>query len=171
MEEFTTKWFNCTDNILQKHKDIEIRQRYCFIFTKDNKIVIVSKDNKDWQFPGGHPDNNEDWQKTLIREIWEETGIDIKERINSVFKIGYYLVEFPQEKFLQERYILNLNRESKSLSLKPHENEDDNTPIIKYVKAIPVNKIGKYIPWALEVDGWKTAINYSNKNETKKEVL
>jgi len=171
MTDFTTEWFKCSEGVLKNHVNIEIRQRYCFIFTKDNKVIIVSKDNKEWQFPGGHPDNNERWQSTLKREVWEETGINIDKQINSIMKLGYYLVTFPTEQFLQERYLLVLEQKSGALTLIPHENEDDDTPIIRHVRSVNIDQIGKYIPWALEVEGWNSAVKYYKDNLSKNSLL
>jgi len=167
MNEFTTEWFKCSEGVLKNHVDIEVRQRYCFIITKDKKTVIVSKDNKSWQFSGGHPESNEGWQDTLKREIWEETGIDISKQINNIVKLGYYLIKSPTEQFLQERYLLVLDEISESLSLEPHESEEDVTPIVKYVKAVSVNQIGEYIPWTLEAEGWNSAVKYYRENFIK----
>jgi 8-oxo-dGTP pyrophosphatase MutT (NUDIX family) len=160
MSKFTREWFKCSNGVLEAHSDIEIRQRYCFIITKDNKIVIVSKDKKTWQFSGGHPRANEDWQETLQREVWEETGIDITNDMGNVMKLGYYLITFPNESYLQERYLLLLDQSSDLLSLEPHEDVNDNTEVVKFVKTVDISQIGKYIPWAEGAEGWNAAIKH-----------
>jgi 8-oxo-dGTP pyrophosphatase MutT (NUDIX family) len=164
MSKFTRKWFKCSDGVLEEHSDIEIRQRYCFIITKDRKIIIVSKDKKSWQFSGGHPKSNESWQITLQREVWEETGIDFSNVIGNIIKLGYYLITFPNERFLQERYLLVLDKKSGSLSLEPHEDINDNTEVVKFVKAVNISQIGEYIPWVLDAEGWNVAVKYYSSN-------
>ena len=159
MSGFTRVWFDCNDGVLEEHSDIEIRQRYCFIFTVDKHVIVVAKSDKKWQFPGGHPQEDETWRETLVREIREETGLDIGEGIESVGKLGYYLIEKRDEKFLQERYILILNREAADLDLAPIENEEDSEESkIAFVKTVPISKIGKYVPWAPEAEGWNAAL-------------
>lgn len=47
------------------------------------------------QFPGGHLEENEDPNKGLIREVKEETGININRDYKPFFAIKYYLKDFP----------------------------------------------------------------------------
>jgi len=159
MTEFERTWFDCDEDILSEHAGIEIRQRYCFIFTIDRQVIIVAKRDKKWQFPGGHPKENESWQETLVREIKEETGLDIGEGVENVGKLGYYLIEDGSEKYLQERYILILNRKGSDLDLHPEEIEEDSEESkIKFVKSVPISEIAKYVPWAPELKGWNAAL-------------
>lgn len=50
------------------------------IFNEEGKVLAVSrKDNKnDWGLPGGKVDEGETIKEALIREVKEETGLDIK---------------------------------------------------------------------------------------------
>ena len=43
----------------------------------DNKDLLLVHNNNTYQFPGGHVEKGEDYKDTLIREIKEETGIDV----------------------------------------------------------------------------------------------
>lgn len=159
MDDFSRTWFENNNGILEEHKDIEIRQRYCFIFTVDNKIVIVSKNGKDWQFPGGHPNGDETWQETLAREVYEETGLNIKGKVEKVERLGYYLIEENREKFLQERYCLVLNKVSEDLDLEPKESVDEKAEDkIRFAKAVKIDGIKKYVPCVTEAEGWKAAL-------------
>ena len=44
----------------------------------DDKILIVKHNLGHWDFPKGHVENNETEEETAIREVKEETNIDIK---------------------------------------------------------------------------------------------
>ena len=46
------------------------------IFDRDRLLMIFSKRNGDYKFPGGGVKKGEDYRKALIREIKEESGVD-----------------------------------------------------------------------------------------------
>ena len=93
-----------------------VTQVYCWLYTKDKKIIIVSKDGVGWQFPGGHPGKKESQLQTLVREVWEETNINIKKTPSKLKFFGYYVVEKINadgkitDKYLQVRYFLYLEK-------------------------------------------------------------
>ena len=47
--------------------------------TPENNIVLVSTDGQNWSFPGGRPEENEDWRMTMEREVLEEACVTVKE--------------------------------------------------------------------------------------------
>ncbi len=55
----------------------------CLVY-KDNKILVLDRKKKDWPgltLPGGHVENNENFNDSVIREVKEETGLTIKKPI------------------------------------------------------------------------------------------
>lgn len=46
------------------------------IFDQDKLFMILSKKNGDYKFPGGGVKKGEDFQKALVREIMEESGVE-----------------------------------------------------------------------------------------------
>lgn len=52
------------------------------IVTDKDKVLIVKRKKNEkgllWQFPGGEVEHNETFEKAIIREMKEETGINIK---------------------------------------------------------------------------------------------
>lgn len=53
----------------------------CMVYDS-NKILLQDRVKKDWRgltFPGGHVEKEESFVKAVIREIYEETGLTIKE--------------------------------------------------------------------------------------------
>lgn len=50
------------------------------IFNEDGKILAVSRKDKrdDWGLPGGKVDGDETIQNAVIREVKEETGLDVE---------------------------------------------------------------------------------------------
>ncbi|MDV3428367.1 MAG: 8-oxo-dGTP diphosphatase [Bacillota bacterium] len=53
----------------------------CMVYD-GNKILLQDRVKKDWRgltFPGGHVEKEESFVKAVIREIYEETGLTIRE--------------------------------------------------------------------------------------------
>lgn len=52
----------------------------CMI-TQEQKVLVIDRKNKDWPgvtFPGGHVEPEEAFVDSVIREVWEETGLIIE---------------------------------------------------------------------------------------------
>jgi ADP-ribose pyrophosphatase YjhB (NUDIX family) len=59
---------------------MDIRVRPTGILIEDQRILIVKQfvtDNRSWSLPGGKLESKENIQQCLIREMKEETGLDI----------------------------------------------------------------------------------------------
>lgn len=70
-------------NMDMKKKHQCILTNICLIY-KDDEILVVDRKKKDWPgltFPGGHVEENEDFQTSVIREVKEETGLTIRKPI------------------------------------------------------------------------------------------
>jgi len=55
----------------------------CMVYEGD-KVLVINRTKKDWpglSFPGGHVENGETLDEAVIREMKEETGLDIKNPI------------------------------------------------------------------------------------------
>ena len=55
----------------------------CLVYDK-NKILVIDRKKKDWPgltLPGGHVEKYEDLNKSIIREVKEETGLTIRKPI------------------------------------------------------------------------------------------
>lgn len=55
------------------------------VVLKDGKVLLVQRDEKEcpeahlkWEFPGGKVDFGETPQESIVREIYEETGVKVK---------------------------------------------------------------------------------------------
>ena len=68
------------------------------VINKNNKIVLVHHNAGHWDFPKGHIENGETEEQTAIREVKEETNIDII--INNKYR--YTTSYSPKENVMKE---------------------------------------------------------------------
>ena len=65
-----------------------ILSNMCMVY-KGEEILVIERTKSDWpglSFPGGHVEKGETLEESVIREIKEETGLDIKEPILCAIK-------------------------------------------------------------------------------------
>ena len=84
-----------------------VKRVKALIVSSDNKILLVNN-YRDYQFPGGHMENNETYSEALKRELLEEIGIDfnIEKDIEPVLKLYRYYEEYHETK---ENTLLEIN--------------------------------------------------------------
>ena len=55
-----------------------------------NKEILLAHNNGTYQLPGGHKEDDEGMEETLIREVKEETGIDVDLETGPLMQIVTY---------------------------------------------------------------------------------
>ena len=79
-----------TDNIKDEDMDELIIRTKGLIINSKNEISL-GYSHGTYQFPGGHLEENETLEEGLVREIKEETGIELKDySMKPFFKTVYY---------------------------------------------------------------------------------
>jgi len=56
----------------------------CMVYDHDGNILVQNRTDPDWPglcFPGGHVEPGESFVESVIREVWEETGLTIENPI------------------------------------------------------------------------------------------
>jgi len=150
--DINIKWFSA-NNIKKNHEHLKVKQVYVWIVSTDNKYVIVSKDGHKWQLPGGKPDDKDtSLLESAVREVREETGLNIQKHVNKLTFFGYYKVtekeHAKEEQYLQVRMILHINKHSSSLDFNIQEDVHQNkSDIIHHVKIVPLDYMVKLIKW------------------------
>lgn len=69
----------------------------CMLYKEDGSFLVMNRLKQDWpgiNFPGGHVEYDEDIPSSVIREMKEETGLDVK---NPEF-VSYYEWNIPSER-------------------------------------------------------------------------
>ena len=116
--------------------DKPIRKAVRCYLIKDNKVVVIKykKGNKKegyYDIPGGKIEYGEIPKQTAIREVKEETGIDIK---NLKYK-GIMTVEYPNRKFIFDTFI------SSEYNGEPQEFEENTSEWIEINELLQKEKI------------------------------
>lgn len=117
------------------------------IVNKDNKVLMIKKAKIEgdllWVFPGGKVEEGETKEKACIREVFEETGINIQikqilgERIhpNTNVKITYFLCNYVsgQIMILDQNEVVDIKYKNKE-EFNRDVKTDIYPPIKEYIK-------------------------------------
>ena len=63
------------------------------IIINDGKVLLIHQTNDVWGFPKGHVEDGETEVETAIREVKEETNLDIEIDKNKRYEISYLVKE------------------------------------------------------------------------------
>lgn len=87
-----------TDTLENKKIDKIVRRAKLLFYNDRNEILIGTSDNN-YQIIGGHVEENESDRDCIIREIYEESGLDVdlKDDIKPFISIKYYCENYPCE--------------------------------------------------------------------------
>ena len=79
-------------NHLQERDMTEIVQRVKVLLVNSKQEILLGYSHHDYQFPGGHVEEGESLWETVLREVQEETGIELKVPEVDAFArtLGYY---------------------------------------------------------------------------------
>lgn len=151
--EFKMDWY-VGDSIRKEHKSLFVAQASCWIVTTDQKFILVSKDGKSWTVPAGHTEKSDGgYVKTAIREVKEETGLDISLQEQNIKVLGYYVISAYDKlsgllanKDIQIRLFLQYRQHSAELKLQPMER---NSQVVKvrYSAPFSLSETVQKIPW------------------------
>lgn len=90
------------------------------IVINNNKVLLVKHRKGHWDFPKGHIEGNETEEETAIREVKEETNIDVEIQSSKRYKINYIV----EDKQVDKDVIFFLARPL-NLTTKPQYEEVD----------------------------------------------
>lgn len=134
-------------------------QVYVWIIDDLDNMIIVSKDGKEWQLPGGKPDRAESLVQTGVREVREETGFNIQKHADQLKLFGYYDLKVSATHILQVRMLLKIARIPVVLS--PQEPPDEDA--IRFAKTVNISKVHEYIPWMTRSEELSSALSLARK--------
>lgn len=75
----------------------------CIIFNGDKVLLEYQKHGQDtyWTFPKGHIEGNETEKESAIREVKEETGLDVEILDDTPFEVNYYIQDVNVNKIVK----------------------------------------------------------------------
>ncbi|MEG0618561.1 MAG: NUDIX hydrolase, partial [Bacilli bacterium] len=86
------------ENNLKETDMTEVVKRVKIMLVNSNNELLLAYSHNDYQFPGGHVEENETLNETVKREILEETGIELLEDSFEAFTCGLgYYKDWPSE--------------------------------------------------------------------------
>lgn len=154
------------DNLTKDDIDETVIRTKALIINSKGEILL-GYSNKTYQFPGGHLENNETLSECLIREIKEETGIDLDKKIYIPFfltryytknyhdslknreNIIYYFIIYTDVSYILENTAYDEGEMKGNYTLKYILLENVKELLVSSIKDNPVNEI--ITPEMLEV--------------------
>ena len=131
MKEVIYNYDNLTDNDID---EVVVRTKGLIINSKNE--ITLGYSHKTYQFPGGHLEEGETLVECLLREIKEETGIELKDvEMNPFYKISHYTKNYhdTNKNRKNEIYYFIVNSDAKfdmnNASLDEYEKEGNYKPI------------------------------------------
>lgn len=114
--------------------------------------VLLGFEHKTYQFPGGHVEDNEKLIDCIVREIKEETGIELEKiERNPFFVIKYFNKDYPDvglnSCFLINYYIIKTDEPFNLNNINLTEHEKEGNFELRY---IPLEKIEETLTESIE---------------------
>lgn len=101
----------------------------CVIIDK-NKVLLIKHKKGHWGFPKGHIEKGETLKETAIREVKEETNIDVE-----IIKEKQYEMEYSPEEGIMKKVIFFIAKPT-SKEAKPQETEVQKVEWVTIEEAI-----------------------------------
>lgn len=78
------------------HRPIILPGSVVIILNKENEVLLQERHDGNWGLPGGLMDLGESFEEVAIREVFEETGLVVKNlRLLNVFSGSEYYLKVP----------------------------------------------------------------------------
>ena len=160
MKQIITNKYNLTDADMT-----EVVKRVKVLLVNSNNEVLLGYSHNNYQFPGGHVEENETLIQTVNREVLEETGMDLGGDNIEPFAcaIGYYK-DWPAE------------GKNRKIEIYYYEIKTDEKPNLENTEYTENEKDGnfelRYIPLTnVEEELRKNAEEYGDKKGIAREMI
>ena len=143
MKQLITNKYNLTDSDMT-----EVVKRVKVLLVNSNNDVLLGYSHNNYQFPGGHVEENETLVQAVNREVLEETGIELNITNIEPFAcaIGYYKdwpVEGKNRKIEIYYYEVKTDEEPNLENTEYTENEKNGNFELRYIPLLDVENVLK----------------------------
>ena len=109
------------------------------VVENNNGEILLCYSDNNYHLPGGHLEEGESYEDCLVREIKEETGIDIdKKERNPYLRIVYFNKDYPSvgvnTKNIANYYVVNYELVPNLDNISLTEEEKENNFELRYIK-------------------------------------
>lgn len=102
------------------------------VIINDDKVLLVKQVDGHWGFPKGHVEENETEEETAIREVYEETNLQVE-----IFSDFYKKVTYsPRENVMKD--VIFFLAKPKSIDTKPQEAEISKVEWVSFDEALNI---------------------------------
>lgn len=143
MKQLITNKYNLTDSDMT-----EVVKRVKVLLVNSNNDVLLGYSHNNYQFPGGHVEENETLVQAVNREVLEETGIELNITNIEPFAcaIGYYK-DWPaggkNRKIEIYYYEVKTDEKPNLENTEYTENEKDGNFELRYIPLLDVENVLK----------------------------
>ena len=102
------------------------------VIINDDKVLLVKQVDGHWGFPKGHVEGNETEEETAIREVYEETNLQVE-----IFSDFYKKVTYSPRENVMKDVIFFLAR-PKNIDTKPQEAEISKVEWVSFDEALNI---------------------------------
>ena len=111
------------------------------VIVKDDRVLLVHQNNNLWSFPKGHMEPGETEIEAALREVKEETGLDVKIDDSKRYVFGYLIEELSIDKTV----VLFLAQVEDGVDMKKQDSE------IAELRWVPFDEVEQ----TLNFDAWR----------------
>ena len=123
-------------------KDEEINRtikRAKVLIENDNECFLLAKSYNNYQLPGGHVEVGESYAEGLIREVYEETGIKLTDKLPVPFvTMTYFTKDYPTKgvntKYIGNYYYMKSNEMPNINNIELTNEEEMGNFSLEYIK-------------------------------------
>ncbi len=130
-----------------KKEDINNKiDRVKILLVNSKNEILLGFEHNTYQFIGGHAEDDETWNDCIIREVKEETGIEIKDiDVKPFFTIRYFCKNYPNKnensEFTINYYVIRTDKKINLENTEYTDHEKEGNFELKYVSLDKIEKV------------------------------